>query len=96
MKVVEIKDVEDCFDDSITFEVELDKAMNEELMYRLSEGGKLDYHPEFPKPYFKITQSRKWTIQGIVGNKTFRVVGSPSNEEDPAEQIRNLIERKGN
>lgn len=91
-RVILAEELEDCFDGSVTYQFELDRAVDERLMFRLAQGGSIDYHPEFPRPYFRITQPHAWIVQGIIGNTSFRVTGSPSCLGDPAENLRKRIE----
>lgn len=92
-EVAHMQMLEDCFESSVTWELTIDQPFDELLMRRLAEGGKLDFHPEFPRPYFRISQPSAWIIQGVIGNKTFRVTGMPSFAGDPASNIKCLIEQ---
>ena len=74
MELVEIKKVEDCFDGSVIFEYYFDREIKEEFMQRLGETGRLDYYPEFHRPFFKIFTSDGLQIKGIIGDKSFQVL----------------------
>ena len=74
MRLIEIKKVEDCFDGSVIFKYTFDKAVNEGLMKRIGEKGKVQYFPEFPKPFFKIITPQSIQVRGIVGDKDFEAV----------------------
>lgn len=52
MKLVEIKKLEDCFDGSIIFEYSFDENVEETFMKMLGQTGKLDYYPDFRRPFF--------------------------------------------
>jgi hypothetical protein len=91
-RVVEIRELEDCLEDSKTFEVELEGPIDERLMRRLAEGGRLDFHPEFPRPYFRISRAEAWIVQGVLGNRSMRATGSPRCPCDPAEHLKRCLE----
>lgn len=96
MKVLAIKELDDCLDDTKTFEVELDETIDEALMRRLADGGKLDYFPNFPRPYFRITKKEAWIVQGVLGNRSMRATGSTRCPIDPALHLKVCIEEGEN
>ncbi|MBN2238240.1 MAG: hypothetical protein JW712_00570 [Dehalococcoidales bacterium] len=73
MKVLDIKDIEDCFDGSLIKELLLEKEIRQDDIYALGEGNHLQYFPEFPRPFFKIRNAGLWDVKGIEGNTTMRV-----------------------
>lgn len=74
MELTDIKKVEDCFDGSVIFEYYFDREIREEFMQRLAETGRLNYYPDFLRPFFKIITSDGLQIKGIVGDKSFQVL----------------------
>ena len=58
-KVTAIRHVEDCFDGDFIKEFELDAPLDTAIMNRLAEKARLQYHPEFPRPYFSDRQTRE-------------------------------------
>jgi hypothetical protein len=74
MELTDIKKVEDCFDGSVIFEYFFDLEIKEEFMKSLGETGRLDYYPDFLRPFFKIITSDGLQIKGIVGDKSFQVI----------------------
>ena len=89
-RVIAIRHVEDCFDGDFIKEFELDAPLDAAVMHRLAEDAVLEYHPEFPRPYFRIDKRGRYTIQGVIGKTTFRVTFSRSTSE---EAIHALISR---
>jgi len=73
MKLVKIKKLEDCFDGSIIFEYSFDENIEETFMKMLGQTGKLDYYPDFSRPFFKIMTHDGLQIKGIIGEKNFEI-----------------------
>lgn len=73
MKLLEIKKMEDCFDGSLVYCYEFSKVVTELLMRAMVNNGKLDYFPEFAKPFFKIFTSEGLQIKGILGENNIEV-----------------------
>jgi hypothetical protein len=74
MKVVAIKDVEDCFDGSFIKELLLDEETDEHFIQSLGAVGTLSYFPEFARPFFKARISGIAEIKGVQGNRTMRLL----------------------
>ena len=74
MKPINIKKLEDCLDGSINFSYSFNIKVGEILMRKLAEGGKLQYFPDFPKPFFKIVTAEGIHIKGIIGDDNFEVL----------------------
>ena len=92
MRVVNAKLLEDCLDKTIVKELHLSEPIDEPLMRRLAVEAKLQYFPDFPKPYFRIDRSGHYVIQGSVGNSHFRITITPSAPPDTEERLTELIE----
>lgn len=73
MKVIEIKKIEDCTDGSLTREILLDTAITKDFIFYLGKPGKMQYFPEFPRPFFKIN-ANGIAVKGIQDTKSLRVV----------------------
>jgi hypothetical protein len=82
MKLTNIKKVEDCLDGSMVFKYSLNKKINETLMRKLAEGGKLQYYPEFPRPFFKLITADGVQVKGIIGDSNFEVLFPRRNKEE--------------
>ena len=74
MKIVELKEVEDCLDGSLIKDVFLDEPVSEGFIRYLGDEGRLEYFPDFARPFFRITRDRDFTIKGVEGNRSFQVV----------------------
>jgi hypothetical protein len=91
MRVIEIKDVEDCFDGSFIKELLFDREITKELVFHLGRLGDIQYFDTFARPFFKIRVKSKYDLKGIVGNRTLRIhLKSPSSDS-----IRRFCEENG-
>jgi len=73
MKLIEVRKVEDCFDGGLRLEYRFDGEIAEPLMRGLATGARLDYFPDFPKPFFKIIRRDGVQIKGILGTADIEV-----------------------
>jgi hypothetical protein len=51
----------------LTLEIVLDCPIDLAYVGRLASEAKLEYHPEFPRPYFRIVRTGWYHVQGIIG-----------------------------
>lgn len=93
VQVTDVHVIEDCFDDSITRELVLDAPLDEGLMRAMAAGADLQYHPEFPRPYFRIHRPEDIVIQGVLGRLTCRVVLPRHGTEQAQAKLITLIEK---
>ena len=73
MPVVDIKNVEDCFDGTSIREVLLSFEITKAQIFALGKEGKLQYFADFARPFFKIRVEGRYDLKGIEGNNTIRV-----------------------
>ncbi len=73
MKVVSVKNVEDCFDGSFIREILFEEIIDKETILNLSQEGSLKYYEDFPRPFFKIIRNTYYDIKGVQGNKSIRI-----------------------
>ena len=90
--VIAIRHIEDCFDGDFIKEYEIDTPLDRPIMERLAQEAVLKYYPDFPRPYFRIDKQDAYTIQGVIGKSTFRIVFSRSAPEDIEVILRTQIE----
>ena len=89
-----IEILETCLDGTMIIEMEIDRKMDEALMRRLAENDVLDFYPTFPKPYFRICLHRTDIVQGVIGNRTFRVTCEIEKQKQTIGAIRRRIEEE--
>ena len=93
-KVVEVRLIENCLDSSAVKELCLDTPLDEGIMKRVSSQGTLQYFPDFPRPYFRVDRSRTYVLQGVLGNRSFRVTFSPMAAESAEAELVALVEQE--
>ncbi|HBF89120.1 MAG TPA: hypothetical protein DDX39_10800 [Bacteroidales bacterium] len=73
MKIIEIKNIEDCFDGSFIKELFLDEQITKEYILLLKEKGELKYYPTFARPFFSFEIEDVMNIKGVEGNYSIRI-----------------------
>ena len=74
MNVVAIQDIEDCFDGSYIKELLFDEPLPKEFIESLGTLGRLQYFPDFARPFFKVIVPKIAEFKGVQGNCTMRVL----------------------
>jgi hypothetical protein len=92
MRIVQLRQLEDCFDRSMAYELELDETIDEPALRALAAGDSLELHRDFPRPYFRIERRRAWLLQGVLGNRTVRVTLLGEEHEKRLAELRFLID----
>lgn len=87
-EVIAIRVPPGCLRSAPVREYELSEPVDEALMRRLAEGGRLQYFPTFPRPLFRIDRPQELCAQGIVGSAVLRVTFSPSADAGTREALR--------
>ncbi len=87
-EVIAIRVPPGCLRSAPVREYELSEPIDEALMRRLAEGGRLQYFPTFPRPLFRIDRPQELCAQGIVGSAVLRVTFSPSADAGTRESLR--------
>jgi len=90
--VVNSQVLENCLDHSVVKELQLSEPVGETVMRRMARHGRLQFFPDFPRPYFRLDRSRTYVVQGVFGDPSVRVTFSPLAEADAEDQLRALIE----
>ncbi len=74
MKIIKIKELEDCFDGTFMKEALLSENVTKTFIDHLAETGKLEYHASFTRPYFRIDVPGMFIIKGVEGNRSIRLI----------------------
>lgn len=74
MKVLRIKNIQNCRQLVIMCDVILDCEITKPIIDYLSLLGTCEYFSTFPKPFFKINLSSNHLLKGAEGNKSLRIV----------------------
>jgi hypothetical protein len=91
--VIAIRHIEDCFNGDFIKELELDSPLDTAVMSRMAEGATLQYHPDFPRPYFRVDRLDAYTIQGVIGKTSFRVTFSQSATKETVDALISRIQK---
>jgi hypothetical protein len=92
VRVVGSQVLENCLDRSVVKEIQLSEPVGEAVMRRIARRGRLQYFPDFPRPYFRIDRSRTYVAQGVFGNTSVRVTFSPLADADAEKELCIFIE----
>lgn len=82
MKILEIKELENCFDGSFMKEATFDMIVEKKFIDYLGKYGELEYYGNFLRPFYKLSIPFKFILKGIEGNNTAQIVFYRSNMED--------------
>lgn len=81
MRVEEIKTVEDCFIGSFTKEVFFDTGLKRDFIEYLGQFGEFKFFSDFSRPYFTVKIADKYTIKGVMGNNSLRLIMETNSQE---------------
>ena len=90
MEIAKIKVLEDCLGGGMVYEYLLTGGVPEDLIRTMAAEGRLDYHPEFLLPFYKIITPDGLQIKGIMGEVSVEVVYP---QEDREQKKRDFEER---
>jgi hypothetical protein len=93
MELLEIQDVEDCFDGSYIRNFIFAAEISESMVIKLGEGRKLNLLKDFPKPFYQIID-KKFQIKGAIGNKYFQII-IYSKDTQFEDELKNLLKLIG-
>jgi hypothetical protein len=90
MNIVALKKIDDCFDGSMIWELELDEKITEDWILALAVKGRLEYFKDFPRRFFRLFLSDGSQAKGVLDEKSFTFIGNYENETKLKEVINNL------
>jgi hypothetical protein len=93
MKILEIKDMENCFDGSFMKEAIFDHNIEKNFIDYLGSYGELEYYGNFLRPFYKLSIPFKFILKGVEGNNTAKVVFSRSNIDDSMKFLNMIAEK---
>jgi hypothetical protein len=92
IQLVSSEVLENCLDHSVVKQLTVSEPLDEAIMNRMARRGKLQYFPNFPRPYFRIDRNQAYVVQGVFGNTTMRVTFSPRADAETENELKALIE----
>lgn len=98
MELVEIRELEDCFDGGLKLEYRFSAAIGDGFMRRMAAGSRLDFFSEFPRPFFKVFLASGIQIKGVLGDPCIEAYLPRTDMEKIRSQfeaqIRRLLEER--
>ena len=91
MKIIDTKQLEDCFDGSFIKEILFDEIVTKEFIAHLGKNGILEYYPSFARPFYKIEYKEKFILKGVEGNKTARITLYEPNMGEILEYVKDYV-----
>ncbi len=87
MKLLRAVRVEDCFDGSSVYRYFFDSVWSREEIRRLGELGRLDYYPDFPRPFFRVVGPGGAQLRGVEGERSCQVVLPRQDRQEVIERL---------
>lgn len=91
MKIVDTRHIEDCFDGSYMYEVLFDADIEPAFIETLATECRLQYHRDFARPFFKAFFEDRFTLKGVQGNRTIRVLSYQKDLEPILMYLRHVM-----
>lgn len=91
MKIIDVRHIEDCFDGSFMYEILFDTDVAPAFIQSLGIEGQLQYFPSFTRPFFKAVFENRFTVKGVEGNRSVRILSYAKDLEPTLECLRRLI-----
>ena len=92
MKILEIRDRDDCFDGGLQKEIVIDETIEEQFIRHLADKGTLQYFSSFAKPFFRFDAPEGFVLKGIQGRNCFQITTSKSDPEGCLQRVRDIVE----
>ena len=92
MKVLAIKELDDCIESASACTFVLDSPLDMDLVNLLAEDAELQHYSMLPRPLVRIKVPRVYLIQGIVGERELTVTFLPKAPVNQAELLKARIE----
>ncbi len=92
MKVIRVKNVENCFDGGAIRELLFDEVVTKEFIHYMGKNGNLQYFDSFAKPYYCIDNPKGFSIKGVEGNKSARIVLSGNQLDTSFSFFKNVVD----
>jgi hypothetical protein len=93
VKVIAIHPLANCFDGSFQKELVLDGPVDSAFIHYLGVFGDLQYFPSFPRPFFRVDDRRRFSLQGIEGNSSIKVTLCRDELEQSLRELTQIIGR---
>lgn len=91
VRIAQVKALQDCFDGSFMKEVLFDESIGKEFIEHFGKLGELNYYPEFARPFYKIVVRGAFTIKGVEGNSTLRLILKRDRAQEALEDFQSKV-----
>ena len=91
MRIIAVKAVENCFDGAFIKEAHFDAPVTERFIQYLGMSGNLEYHPAFPRPFYKVEFVDGCIVKGVEGNTTARLILQRADISASLDKLQHLV-----
>ncbi len=96
MKIVAVREVEDCFDNTVSRDVVFDRPTDLEFIVSLGRIGRLRYHHSLARPFWRLQVDGLFTLKGIQRNNVARLVFKKGHYAESIEMLVNAVNQYSN
>ena len=93
MKIVAVREVEDCFDNTVSRDVVFDQVTDLEFIVSLGKIGRLRYYHNLAKPFWRLQVESLFTLKGIQRNNVARLVFKKGHYAESIEMLVDAVNR---
>ncbi len=93
MKILQMRDADDCFDGSFMKEAILEQPATESFILYLGGFGELQYYSDFKRPFFRLDIPQKLILKGIQGMPKLTVIFSRDDTEGGVAMFEQIVSR---
>ncbi len=92
MTILTIAKLEDCIDGTTTYGYHFDAPWTRDDVQRLRVLGTLEFYPDFPRPFFRLTGFGGFRIAGVLGDTFCEVTYPRRRQEEKKQEFARLFE----
>ncbi|MBN2723098.1 MAG: hypothetical protein JXR95_03395 [Deltaproteobacteria bacterium] len=91
MRILISKPKKDCLDKELIWDYVFDSITDSRFLEKLSLSGVLELFTDFPRPFFRFSDSSGMQIKGILGTTSCTVFFSKTNKPEQKDFFEQLI-----
>ena len=91
MRITSVVNAEDCFDGGGSVRYWFDEPWNRSDIQRLASLGRLDYFPDFPRPFFRVVARNGMQLKGVEGAASCLIVFTKGGREAAQQEFEQLF-----
>jgi len=93
MKIVAVREVDDCFDNTVSRDVVFDQPTDLEFIVSLGKIGRLRYYHNLAKPFWRLQVEGLFSLKGIQRNNVARLVFMKGHYAESIEMLVDAVNR---